>query len=92
MAREPAQVVTTARRPLRDEQSVRVRKYLIAMGIRTACFAGAYFATGWLRWVMVAAAVFLPYFAVIVANAVKPRALSVATNRPPVSPNRHLGG
>ncbi|HHU08467.1 MAG TPA: DUF3099 domain-containing protein [Intrasporangiaceae bacterium] len=92
MTREPAQVVTTARRPLKDEQSARVRKYLIAMSIRTACFAGAAFSTGWLRWAMVAGAVFLPYFAVVIANAVKPRALNVATNQPPVSPRRHLGG
>ena len=36
--------------------------------------------------------VFLPYFAVLIANAVRPRALNVSTERPPVAPNRHLGG
>ena len=69
-----------------------MRAYLIAMGVRTVCFFGAVVATGWLRWTMVALAVFLPYFAVLIANAVKPRALNVSTNRPPVTPNRHLGG
>lgn len=86
------QSVTTARPPLRVEQSARIRTYLITMGVRTVCFFGAVVATGWLRWTMVAFAVFLPYFAVIIANAVRPRALNVSTNRPPVSPNRHLGG
>ncbi|MCA1781015.1 MAG: DUF3099 domain-containing protein [Dermatophilaceae bacterium] len=86
------QSVTTARPPLRVEQSARMRAYLITMGVRTVCFFGAVVATGWLRWTMVAFAVFLPYFAVLIANAVRPRALNVSTNRPPVSPNRHLGG
>jgi hypothetical protein len=86
------QSVTTARPPLKDEQSARIRTYLITMGIRTVCFFGAVVATGWLRWTMVAFAVFLPYVAVVFANAVKPRTLNVSTNRPPVSPNRHLGG
>jgi hypothetical protein len=76
---------------LRDEQASRVRTYLITMGIRTVCFFGAVVASGWLRWTMVALAVFLPYFAVIVANAVRPRALNVSTDRPPVAPSRHLG-
>ncbi|WP_226963624.1 DUF3099 domain-containing protein [Nostocoides sp. F2B08] len=84
--------MTTARAPLKQEQSARMRAYLIAMGVRTVCFFGAVIATGWLRWTMVALAVFLPYFAVLIANAVRPRALNVSTQRPPVAPNRHLGG
>ena len=48
--------------------------------------------TGWLRWSMVVAAVLLPLFAVIIANAVKPRALNVAINQPGMPPSRHLGG
>lgn len=86
------QSVTTARAPLKEEQANRIRTYLITMGVRTVCFFGAVVATGWLRWTMVALAVFLPYFAVIIANAVKPRALNTSTSRPPVAPNRHLGG
>lgn len=39
------------------------------MGIRTACFVAAIIATGWLRWILVAGAVFLPYVAVVIANA-----------------------
>lgn len=86
-----AQSITTARPPLQEEQSVRMRKYLISMSLRVVCFLGAAVTTGWVRWSLVAAAVFLPIFAVVIANAVKPRALNVATNRPPASPSRHLG-
>ncbi len=47
-----------------------MRVYLIQMGIRVACFTGAFFVGGgWLMWVMVAAAIVLPYTAVVFANA-----------------------
>jgi len=40
------------------------------MGIRTLCFLGAV-AVGdnWLRWVLFVGAIFLPYVAVVMANA-----------------------
>lgn len=39
------------------------------MGVRTACFIGAVaVGPGWLRWVLIAGAVLLPYLAVIFAN------------------------
>ena len=60
--------VTTAPRSRADEQAARQRRYLISMGIRTLCFVGAVIADGWLRWVLVAAAVLLPYVAVVFAN------------------------
>jgi len=47
----------------------RQRRYLISMGIRTVCFVLAVVADGWMRWGFIVAAVVLPYFAVIVANA-----------------------
>jgi Protein of unknown function (DUF3099) len=47
----------------------RQRRYLISMGIRTVCFILAVVADGWMRWGFIVAAVVLPYFAVIVANA-----------------------
>lgn len=68
-----------------------MRKYLISMSLRVVCFLGAAVTSGWVRWTLVAAAVFLPLFAVVIANAVKPRALSVPTVQQPVSPKRHLG-
>ena len=47
----------------------RQRRYLISMGIRTVCFILAVVADGALRWGFIIAAVVLPYFAVIAANA-----------------------
>lgn len=61
-------VVTAAQEPLSVEQRRRVRTYVAAMALRTACFVGAIFTPGLTRWVLVAAAVVLPYFAVVVAN------------------------
>ena len=64
------------------------------MAIRLVCFALVLFVTpySWYTWVFAAMAIFLPYLAVVIANAVKPRALNTSTTRPPVAPNRHLGG
>ena len=60
--------VTTAPTSRAEEQAGRQRRYLISMGIRTLCFIGAVVADGWLRWLLVAAAVLLPYVAVVFAN------------------------
>jgi len=58
-------------------------RYLISMGIRTVCFVGAVIATGPLRWVLVAGAVLLPYFAVVLANtAVARKTASAQADRP----------
>jgi len=61
--------ITHARTSLSEEQSGRTRRYLWSMGIRTACFIAAIVASGWLRWLLVGAAVVLPYIAVVFANA-----------------------
>ena len=60
--------VTTAPLSRADELRGRQRRYLISMGIRTVCFVGAVVADGVLRWVLVAAAVLLPYVSVVFAN------------------------
>lgn len=52
---------------------MRIRRYLITMGIRIACFVLAVVFEGWVRWVFVAGAAILPYIAVVLANAVGPR-------------------
>lgn len=61
--------ITGARRGLTEDIDSRARRYLITMGIRTACFVLAVAFDGWLRWVFLVGAVFLPYFAVVIANA-----------------------
>ena len=70
---ETPHTITSAQRALSDEQAGRTRKYLISMGIRTACVIGAIFIPGWPRWVLIAGAVVLPYLAVVIANAGRER-------------------
>jgi Protein of unknown function (DUF3099) len=61
---------------LEEDQNRRMRRYLMSMGIRTACFVLAVVALGVLHWtvvgwVLVIGAVVLPYIAVVVANATR---------------------
>jgi fatty acid desaturase len=70
--------VTSAPANLADEQSGRIRRYLITMGIRTACFIGAVLtatagAPWWVWGSLAVLAVVLPYIAVVMVNAVAPR-------------------
>jgi hypothetical protein len=60
--------ITTARKSVVDDQSARVRGYVISMSIRIVCFLLAVVTTGWLRWTFVAGALLIPYFAVVFAN------------------------
>lgn len=52
-------------------------KYLVAMTIRVVCIVAAIFVEGWLMWLCFAGAIFLPYFAVVIANAQVSRAGSL---------------
>lgn len=62
--------ITTAAASRREELDGRVRRYLFSMGLRVVCFVGAVaVGPGWLRWILMAGAVFLPYVAVVMANA-----------------------
>jgi hypothetical protein len=62
--------ITSATRPHSEDIRGRQRRYLFSMGIRTACFILAIvFRDTPAVWFFVAGAVFLPYIAVIVANA-----------------------
>ncbi|MEZ5094953.1 MAG: DUF3099 domain-containing protein [Nocardioides sp.] len=61
--------ITTAGTSARDENLARQRRYLLSMAVRTLCFVGALaVGGGWLRWVLLAGAVFLPYLSVVAAN------------------------
>lgn len=66
---EPVPSITSAPEPLAVDQARRTRSYLIQMSIRVVCIIGAVVFDGWVRWVLVAAAVVLPYTAVLIANA-----------------------
>jgi hypothetical protein len=66
---EPVRITTAATSHHADIAS-RQRRYVISMTIRTLCFVGAVaVGPGWLRWVLVAGAVLLPYVAVVLANS-----------------------
>jgi hypothetical protein len=60
--------ITDAREGHTDEMHQRMVKYSLSMGIRLVCFLLAFLVTGWLQWAFLLAAVFLPWFAVIIAN------------------------
>src|SRR5690554_4860116 len=53
-----------------EDRAHRMRMYFIAMSLRVACVASLFWVRGW--WVLLAAAgaVLLPWFAVMVGNAV----------------------
>lgn len=61
---------TSLPRSPRDDVDARSTRYLITMGIRIACFILMVVITpyGWYTWVFGAAAIFLPYVAVVTAN------------------------
>lgn len=72
--RDEAVRITTASSDRREEIATRQRRYVFSMGIRTICFVAAIVVgPGWLRWVLVGAAVVLPYVAVVMANATASR-------------------
>lgn len=67
-----AQSVTDAPEARTADQARRLKRYLITMSIRTACFILLVVIDEWYRWVFAAGAVFLPIIAVVAANAVRP--------------------
>ena len=65
-------LVTQAQRPLSEDIRYRQRRYLIMMSIRALCFVIALVMfvnhAGWLTAIPAVGAIFLPYFAVVMAN------------------------
>lgn len=94
---EPVQRITTARSSHSDDVARRMRSYAISMGIRTLCVIGfIVLFPHWTAWLLVPGAVFLPYVAVLLANAGRERAPSTLapvvpspTYRPALPPSRH---
>jgi len=77
----PVQRITTARRSHSADMSMRMRNYAISMGIRTVCVVCVVVVDHWSRWLFAAGAVFLPYVAVLLANAGRERGPSVPTSQ-----------
>jgi len=67
--KQQAQSVTSIDEAPEAERRRRMIKYTIAMTIRVACIVLAMVVQGWLMWLFFAGAIFLPYFAVVIANA-----------------------
>ncbi|MBA2574312.1 MAG: DUF3099 domain-containing protein [Nocardioidaceae bacterium] len=83
MNQQDSPVAITSARPARSvDIRRRQTRYLLSMGLRTICFVLAIVTTGPLRWSFVAGAVFLPYVAVVLANA--------TDRREPVGPTAYL--
>lgn len=80
--------ITSASPGLSLDQSGRKKRYLISMSLRTICFIGAVFASGHLRWALIFGAIFLPYIAVVIANA--GRENFFFSGKAPESPTRSI--
>jgi hypothetical protein len=61
--------ISNAPESLAEDQARRTKVYLIQMGIRLVCFIGAVIVHGWFSFVLIGAALVLPYVAVLFANA-----------------------
>ena len=86
----PVYQITAARRGVRDDVDSRTRRYLFSMGVRTVCFVLAVVTDGWLRWVLIAAAVMLPYLAVVFANGGRERVENLPGSE--LADRRAIGG
>ncbi|WP_296632035.1 DUF3099 domain-containing protein [Rhodoluna sp.] len=64
---EPQSITNLANSPEHDRK-VRMLRYTVAMTIRIICIVLAMLVQGWLMWLFFAGAIFLPYFAVVLAN------------------------
>jgi len=68
---EPVRNTTAGTSP-RADIAARQRRYVLSMSIRSLCFVGAIVAAltgiGWLWPILIAAALVLPYVAVVMAN------------------------
>jgi hypothetical protein len=61
--------ITSAPKSLKNDLAGRQRRYLISMMIRTLCFLLTVVLPSPYRWFALAGATFLPYVAVVIANA-----------------------
>jgi hypothetical protein len=61
--------ITSAPKSLKSDLAGRQRRYLISMLIRTGCFLLTVWLPSPYRWFALVGAMFLPYIAVVIANA-----------------------
>ncbi|MBC3762147.1 DUF3099 domain-containing protein [Quadrisphaera oryzae] len=65
--------ITSVGRSHQQDINARMLKYSITMGIRILCFGLIFVLPGAWRWVAAVGAIFLPYVAVLIANAGRER-------------------
>ncbi|MEJ5915579.1 DUF3099 domain-containing protein [Pseudokineococcus sp. 1T1Z-3] len=85
---EEVQRITTAPVGQRQHQQQRIGRYMVSMGIRTACFVLALVVASfsiWAMWVCLVLAIVLPYFAVLAANAGRETVRATTTQVTPVA-------
>jgi hypothetical protein len=71
--------ITSAAASRNEDIRARQRRYVFSMSVRTVCFVAAVIVgEGVFMWILIAAAIFLPYVAVVMANAAAPRSDGVA--------------
>lgn len=80
--KEAPQSVTTIPDNPDAERRRRMLKYTIAMIIRVVCIVMMLFVQGWWLLVFAAGAIFLPYFAVLIANVPSPPRSQTPVRRP----------
>ena len=68
MARNAVQSATALPDSPEDDRKKRMRKYSIAMSIRTICLILVFVVPGWWKLVFGIGAILLPYVAVVLAN------------------------
>ena len=79
------QSVTSVEHAPEEDRRRRFISYTIAMTVRVACILLAVVIDGPLRWVFMAGAILLPYFAVVGANAIgSTKSVEKAVTVPPL--------
>ena len=88
---DEAVISVTSAQPGRSEDlDSRIVRYAWMMSIRIVCFVLAVLTPSPWRWMFIVAAVFLPYIAVVLANA--QRTTTVASAKPFLAPGRRAIG
>lgn len=85
-------VITTASHGRTLDVETRTKRYLITMGVRTACFLAFLVVPGWWKVAALAGAALLPAFAVLFANNSDHRPPPVATAEEPSARLALTGG
>ncbi|GAA4691436.1 DUF3099 domain-containing protein [Nocardioides nanhaiensis] len=85
--------ITTASASRHEDIRRRQRRYLASMSLRTICFVGAVIVgEGLAMWLLIFGAIFLPYVAVVMANAVTTRNDAFDLRAPTVARPQLEGG